>query len=208
MRYSIVVSLVVGAAVAAHAAAAQSLQPQQDQVQRSNTFVENLHKLHRQQIEGKKIRETEAIGGYKDLPDFYREVSYYDTNNGRILSRIQWERDNPTRIHAIEVFVYDDHGRVARDYQAWFLPRYRNAPREANINFYSYNDGVRGWRQFDVHGNRMYEKCNAGERVLVELWDDDISRAQDDPKSIMHGAEYRRCFATLATTPGKYVVPQ
>ena len=208
MRYPIVVSLAFGIVVAAHAVAAQSLQPQQDQVQRSNAFVETLHKLHRQQVEGKKIRETEAFGGYKDLPDFYREVSYYDTNSGRILSRIQWERENPTRIHAIEVFVYDEQGRVARDYQAWFLPRYRNAPREANINFYSYNDGMRGWRQFDVHGNRTYEKCNAGERVLVELWDDDISRAQDDPKSIMHGAEYRRCFAALATTPGKYIVPQ
>lgn len=208
MRYSIVTSIALITAVAGHTSAAQSLQPQRDQVKLSNTFFEDLHKLHRQQIEGKKIRETEEIGGYKDMPQFYREVSYYDATNGRMLSRIQWERETPTRIHAIEVFVYDDQGRVARDYSTWFLPRYRNAPRETNINLYTYGEGVRAWRQFDVFGNRMYERCNAGDRVLVELWGDDISRAKDDPKSVMHGADYRRCFQTLATTPGKYVVPQ
>ena len=208
MRYSIIVSATIAIAGAAHMSAAQSIQPVPDQVQRSNAFVENLHKLHRQQIEGKKIRETEEFGGYKDLPRFYREVSYHDAASGRVLSRIQWERENPTRIHAIEVFVYDDQGRVARDYSAWFLPIYRNAPRETNINFYHYDNDVRAWRQFDVFGNRVYEKCNAGERVLVELWGDDISRAQDDPKSVIHGADYRRCFATLVTSPGKYVVPQ
>ncbi|MFP5348774.1 MAG: hypothetical protein ACLGHO_02895 [Gammaproteobacteria bacterium] len=208
MRYPVVTSIAIIAAVAGSASVAQSLQPKLDQVQLSNEFFENLRKLHQQQIDGKKIRETEEFGGYKDLPQFYREVSYYDAATGRLLSRIQWERENPTRIHAIEVFVYDDQGRVARDYSTWFLPRYRNAPRETNINLYNYGDGIRAWRQFDVFGNRMYEKCSAGERVLVELWGDDISRAQDDPKSVMHGPDYRRCFATLATTPGKYVVPQ
>lgn len=208
MRYPMITLIALITALAGQTSGAQSMQPKQDQVQQSNAFVENLHKLHRQQIDGKKIRETEALGGYKDLPQFYREVSYYDAASGRMLSRIQWERDNPERIHAIEVYVYDNQGRVARDYSAWFLPRFRNAPRETNINFYGYADGVRAWRQFDVFGNRVYEKCNAGEQVLVELWGDDISRAQDDPKSVMHGADYRRCFETLATTPGKYVVPQ
>lgn len=208
MHSTIVMSIAVGAVIAAQATVAQSLQPQEDQVRRSNAFVENLHKLHQQQLQGKKIRETEEIGGYKDLPQFYREVTYHDATTGRVLSRIQWERSTPSRIHAIEVYVYDDTGRVVRDYSAWFLPRYRNAPRETNINFYNYSDGTRAWRQFDVFGNRMYEKCHAGERVLVELWGDDISRAQDDPKSVVHGPDYRRCFAMLATTPGKYVVPQ
>lgn len=208
MRYPIVTLIALSTALAGQTSDAQSIQPQHDQVRQSNTFVEHLHKFHRQQIEGKKIRETEELGGYKDLPQFYREVSYYDAANGRMLSRIQWERDNPERIHAIEVYVYDNQGRVARDYSAWFLPQFRNAPRETNINFYGYTDGVRAWRQFDVFGNRVYEKCNAGEQVLVELWGDDISRAQDDPKSVVHGADYRRCFEALATTPGKYVVPQ
>lgn len=208
MKYAVSLLTAVGLGLAATWVGAQSVGVNQDQVRISNTFVDKLHQLHRQQLAGKQIRQVETFGGYKDLPRFYREVSYYDAASGRMLSRIQWERERPEQIHAIEVFVYDDNGRVIRDYSAWFLPHYRNAPRETNINFYSYENGTRSWRQFDVFGNRVYEKCHAGEEVLVELWGDGITVAEEDPKSVVHAPAYRRCFAQLATTPGKFIDPQ
>ena len=100
----------------------RSVQVNEDQVKRLNAFADKLHRLHQQQLQGRKIHETEQFGGYARLPEFYREVSYFDADSGRLLSRIQWERNAPERIHTIEVYVYDDRGRLARDYMAWFLP--------------------------------------------------------------------------------------
>ncbi|MEK7697436.1 MAG: hypothetical protein AAB346_04820, partial [Pseudomonadota bacterium] len=57
--------------------ATRSVQVNDDQVQRLNTFVDKLHRLHQQQLQGRKIRETELFGGYARLPEFYREVSYF-----------------------------------------------------------------------------------------------------------------------------------
>lgn len=176
----------------------QSVQVDEDRVSRSNAFVAKLLQLHEQTLAGSnEWRSTERLGGYKDLPEFYREVTYRDAKDGRVLSRVQRERANPDRVHGIEVYIYDDRGQLVRDYFAWYLPLYRNAPRQTHINFYSQADDLRGWRQFDGSGLRVYEKCTAGEKVVVELWDDDISRAEDDPASAMHTPTYARCFAGL-----------
>lgn len=183
-------------AAAAHAQG-QSVQVDEDRVRRSNAFVEEMLRLHEQVLADHEWRSSERLGGYKDLPEFYREVTYRDAKSGRLLSRVQRERTHPERVHGIEVYIYDDEGRLVRDYFAWYLPLYRNAPRQTHINFYSHADGLRGWRQFDGSGLRVYEKCTVGGKVLVELWDDDISRAEDDPKSAMYTPVYSRCFAGL-----------
>lgn len=175
----------------------RSIEVNEEQVRRSNAFVEQMLRLHEQILAGREWRSTESVGGYKDLPQFYREVSYRDAKSGRLLARVQRERARPERVHGIEVYVYDEDGRLVRDYFAWYLPRYRNAPRQTHVNFYSHTDGLRGWRQFDGSGLKVYERCTQGERVLVELWDDDISRAEDDPASVMYAPVYRRCFAGL-----------
>lgn len=203
--------LILSAAAAGAREETRAVQVNEDQVQRWNAFVDKLHRLHRQQIVGRKIRETEQLGGYARLPEFYREVSYYDADNGRLLSRIQWERQNPDRIHTIEVYVYDDRGRVARDYMAWYLPDYRNAPREATINLYHYEGGLQGWRQFNASGDRIYEKCTRQPEgtVLIELKGEDrIEHAEENPRSEVYGADYRRCFGTLQKTAGRYLTPQ
>ena len=130
-------------------------------MQRWNGFVDRLHRLHQQQIQGRKIRETEQFGGYARLPEFYREVSYFDADSGRLLSRIQWEREHPERIHTIEVYVYDDAGRVARDYMAWYLPHARNAPREATVNLYHYEGGLQGMAPVQRLGRSHLRKMHA-----------------------------------------------
>ncbi len=187
-----------------------SVQVNDEEVRRWNAFADSLYRMHRQQLTGRKLREAEQVGGYAGMPGFYREVSYYDAGTDRLLSRIQWERENPERIHTIEVYVYDDKGRVARDYMAWYLPHYRNAPRQTTINLHHYAGDLHGWRQFDASGNRIYEKCSRtpDEKPLFDLSGEDrIAHAEDNPRSIVYSGEYRRCFGNLPKTAGAFLRP-
>lgn len=207
--------LVIIAAVAMAPVGAQEssrpVQVNEQKAQQWNVFADNLYRLHKQQVAGRRIREAEQVGGYARLEGFYREVSYHDAANGRLLSRIQWERDNPDRIHGIEVYVHDDQGRVVRDYMAWYLPHYRNAPRATAINLYHFDGDLHGWRQFDASNTRTYERCTRQPNgaVVLEYPDEDrLAEAAQDRRSAMHGPEYRRCFAGLGKTAGRYLTPQ
>lgn len=211
-------TLLVGAGLAlvAIAAGAQTrpnpgdVQVDDQRVRQWNAFADSLYRLHRQQTEGRQVREAEKIGGYARLEGFYREVSYFDAGSGRLLSRIQWERENPERIHTIEVYVYDDQGRVARDYMAWYLPHFRNAPRQTTINLHHYDGELHGWRQFDASDTRIYERCTRlpDKKVLIELnGEDRIGHAEENPR-IVNSPEYRRCFGGLEKTAGRYLKPQ
>jgi hypothetical protein len=188
----------------------RSVSVNEAQVRQWNAFADRLHQLHRNQMEGRTVRTAERTGGYARQPDFYREVDYVDAANGRLLSRVQWERDQPERFHAIEVYVYNDNGRLARDYMAWYLPGYRNAPRQTAINLYQHGGGLTGWRQFDASGKRIYEKCTAADRtVLIELADEDrIAEAEELQDGVARSADYRRCFGNLPLTAGVYLTPQ
>jgi hypothetical protein len=137
-------ALLAGVAAAQTRTNPGTVQVDEQRVRQWNAFADSLYRLHTQQTQGRQIRETEQIGGYARLEGFYREVSYFDADSGRLLSRIQWERANPERIHTIEVFVYDDRGRLARDYMAWYLPHFRNAPRETAINLHHYDGELHG----------------------------------------------------------------
>jgi hypothetical protein len=109
------------------------------------------------------------------------------------------------------VYVYDGNGRLERDYMTWFLPEFRNAPRQTTVNLYQYNGDWTGWRQFDASGRRIYEKCSSAtdRRVLIELTDEDrIVEAEEQPDGIAHSASYRRCFGELPLTAGVYLTPQ
>lgn len=188
----------------------RSVQVNDEQVKQLNTFVDRLHRLHQQRLQGRKIREAEQFGGYARLPEFYREVSYFDADSGRLLSRIQWEHANPDRIHSIEVYVYDDQGRLVRDYMAWYLPHYRNAPRQTAVNLHHYEGDLHGWRQFDGVGVRTYEKCTRapGEKLVFELAEERIEQAEETPGSVAHTRDYKRCFGDLQKTAGRYLTPQ
>ncbi len=204
---------IVTAFIALTAAAKEgntSVQVNDNEVRRWNAFADSLYRLHRQQLTGRKLRETEQLGGYAGLPEFYREVSYYDADTGRLLSRIQWERAQAERIHSIEVYVYGADGRLARDYLAWYLPDARNAPRQTAVNLHHYAGELHGWRQFDASGNRIYEKCSRvpDEKPLFDLSGEDrIAHAEADPRSVVHSGEYRRCFGSLPKTAGAFLQP-
>lgn len=175
-----------------------------------NEFARNLFRLHKKQLMGRQIHKTSQIGGYDGNPNFYREVRYYDTQRKLLLSKIQWEIKNPQNIHTIEVYVYDDKGRVVRDYTAAFLPNYRNAPVQALINLHIYKGGVHGMRQFDASGDRTYETCEGkykGKKIAFRLFEDDLDGDDADIARLMKSPLYTACMHKMPNKVGKNHIP-
>lgn len=184
------------------------------QIKSWNQFAEAVHLLHQSMLAGRSIRTEETSGGYNSgylgSSDFYREVSYYDKQTGRLLSIIQWEKDNPEQIHTVEVFVYDEEGRVTRDYLAAWLPVYRNAPIQTLVNFHGYDDDLHAFRQFDASGERIYEQCSGkhfGEDVDISLEDYELLAPDDYTAKILASEVYIACFGEISTIAGDYLDP-
>ncbi len=191
-------------------ASAGRMREDQTHVRRWNAFAEALLALHQRQLEGRDVREESRIGGYADQPKFYREVRYLDAHMGHLLSVVQWERENPRRLHSIEVYVRDDQGRVVRDYVAAFLPYYRNAPVQALINLHAWGAGLHAFRQFDAGGGRIDEFCegeHAGRPVQIRLFEDDLYSNEAWVDEVMASPDYLACFASLPMEPGEYLQP-
>ena len=94
------------------------------QVKKWNNFVTELYKLHVEKTKNIPIYTTEMIGGYGggfNNKEFYREISYINKNTNKLVSKIQWEVDNPNTIHTIEIFLYDVHGNIKTDYYARYF---------------------------------------------------------------------------------------
>jgi len=172
-----------------------------------NRFAARLLELNNSLLKHYDIRQSESVGGYANHPDFYRELTSYERLTGRLISRVQWERKHPGRLHSIEVYLYDDKGRLLRDYLAAYLPEHRNAPIQTLINFHRQTDDSRAFRQFDASGNRIYESCKAsrnGQAVVMELWEDQL--LQQDADTVTQ-PDYLYCFQDLPTTTGGYINP-
>lgn len=181
-----------------------------EQVRAWNQFADHLYRLHVEIIKQHRIKTTEQLGGYARLPNFYREVSYFDAADGRLLSRIAWERAQPKNVHVIEVFIYDPSGRVTRDYLAAYLPRHRNAPIQTLINFHNYDGELHAFRQFDASGNRIYEQCRGrhfGEPVEISLEETEIVPILGAPSPVTRTENYTACFSGLSAQAGKYLDP-
>jgi len=188
------------------------INPKADHVERWNWFVRAVYALHTKLTAGRGIRTEERTGGYAGKPGFYREVAYFDKDTGRLISRLQWESKKPDLLHSIEVYIYDDKGRVRRDYGAWFLTHSRTAPQATVINLHAYNDGLTALRQFDATDNRLYEICKGkykGKPVDIELWEDEIIRLTGEPDTVMTSKAYAACFRGLpAKSAGRFLTPQ
>lgn len=175
-----------------------------------NQFAQRLHILHQHQTTQNKIFKKESTGGYRGGDDFYREVKYFDKKTGNLLSRVMWEIDKPEQIHEIEVFVYDDNGRLKRDYLAAFLPVHRNAPIQALINLHHQNDELKSFRQFEASGEKIYEYCEGkffGEPLNISLDDNDFVEYSQETMKLMDSEEYLACFGKTMATLGDYVNP-
>jgi len=173
-----------------------------------NKFANDSLSLHKKLTEGKKLEIKTSIGSYAHVKNFYIEHQYLD--KGKLISQVQWEKDDPTTLHTIEVYVHDNQGRVARDFMAAYLPFYHNAPTQTLISIHHYDGDLHAFRSFDASGDVILERCEGknakGQPVNLLLDEDDLI---NDPDEIMGTKEYNVCFKGLKQqTLGKYIIPQ
>lgn len=173
-----------------------------------NKFANDSLALHKKLTDGKDYQVKKSIGGYANVKNFYTEYLYL--NKGKLVSQVQWEKDDPKTLHTIEVFIHDEKGRVARDFMAAYLPFYHNAPTQTLISFHHYNGKIHSFRSFDATGDKVLERCmgtdEKGQEINFLLDEDDL---YNDPDAIIGSKEYNKCFAGLKQKKlGKFIVPQ
>ena len=176
-----------------------------------NKFANDILILHNKIVKSQDLTKQTTLGGYFGNPDFYNEEVFTDKASGKLVSRVQWERNNPSNLHSIEVFIRDKQGRVIRDYAAAYLPNYRNAPTQTLVSFHAYNGKLEAYRTFDASGDRIGERCVGtlkGQEVNFLLDEDEIIHALDGDSDRMEQPDYKACFKGLREEAGKYLTPQ
>lgn len=182
-------------------------------VDRWNKFVEDLFSLHQHIIKNQNIYTRESKGGYGGVtndPEFYREVRHYDKKTDKLLSNIKWENKNPEDIHSIDIYIYDDKGRIIRDYSAYYLPKHRNAPYQTFINIHHYSENLHSFRQFDANNEILFEFCEGsynGKPVKISHEYHEIPDKISDISDMPNRDSYQACFNQLAKSAGAYLHP-
>ena len=190
--------------------AVTNLKVDEQHVREWNRFAARLFALHQHQLEKYDTYQKITSGGYATHPDFYQQISYYNKENDRLLSRIQWEIKRPDTLHSIAVYVYDEQGVLQRDYLAAFLPRFRNAPVQTLINLHHIDRELKAFRQFDASGNRIYEQCSGeyfGKPFTVSLEEHQIPSIAGRMPKHLGGELYRACFSKIPSRAGRYLDP-
>ncbi|MCK5360131.1 MAG: hypothetical protein KAJ95_05860 [Gammaproteobacteria bacterium] len=175
-----------------------------------NAFVDKLYLLHRNRLADDNYYTNENIGGYGgqiDNLEYYREVHYYDRDSRQLLSTVKWNETYPFGIHMIDVFIYDDSGRVLREYSATYLPSRYTSPAETLIILHNYNDSLHSFREFDASNVQLYEQCEKlnGEIVFALHYvdiPDSLSQLEKEKQQ-----DYRACFGHVAESAGIYIDP-
>jgi len=212
MRLLIIICLSVFVTTSVLAAESnRSIKEDHKQVKDWNSFAKDLYALHKDQLSRHDVKETVKNGGYRGRTDFYKEVTYSDTQSGRVLSRIQWENKNPENIHVIEVFQHDEKNRVICDYTAAFLPDFRNAPVQTLVALHSYNDGLHAFRSFDASGDVVFERCNGtykGKDIDFDFEDHEIENMRHEKNGIMQTTDYKACFSKIDLSATEFLPPR
>ena len=195
----------------ASGASAGAMKVDNQRVQRWNKFAKACLAAHKRRMSEHKVTTTSRKGGYFDQPNYYKEVTYKDTADGRILDRIKWEVENPEDAHVIELYYYDKQGRVIRDYTTAFLPGGRNAPVQTLVAFHHYGKDFHAFRSFDASSEAVYEQCEGklkGKDVEISLEDYEISDVRTGISKLGKTPEYKACFGKLPTEPGDELFPE
>ncbi len=211
MRTGILILLSLAVMAVQAATTSESLKEDKSHIKTWNGFAQSILALHGDLSKKNTLRKETKSGGYEQNPDFYIEENYYDKANGQLVSRICWEKENPDRLHTIEVNVFDVRGRVIRDYSAAYLPDYRNAPVQTLINLHHYNGDLHSFRQFDAGGDLIYESCEGtykGKPVQLRLFEDDLFSNGDYGDRVMESEVYKACFEGKSKRVGIYIQPQ
>lgn len=173
-------------------------------IRRWNGFADKLLQIHRQLIAEQAHTVKTSTGGYPGMAQFYQEEAYYNKQTGKLISRVQWERENRQRMHTIEVYLYDKQGRVSRDYSAAYLPSYRNAPTQTLISLHAYNGKTHAFRSFDATGDHILDRCEGtyqNEPVNFLLDEDELYEELD---GLRLSADYKHCMKGLPERADKY----
>ena len=181
------------------------------EAKRWNRFANDLYALHKKRISGKTIEVKERMGHYFRLPNFYKEKSFYNKKTGKLLSLIQREAKNPDSIHVIQVFSYDNKGRLSYDYAASFRTDDHEDPASTEISLFDYPGGLRVFRQFNASNEIIYEHCEGkwkGNAVDIKLDVVDLEEFRDEPNTVMTSPQYQACFGRLPKTASKYLPPE
>lgn len=172
-----------------------------------NQFADKVYQLHKRQLAGRAIRKTEEEGQYSGTAArgyAYTDTRYHDARTGLLLSRIRVDRDRPKILHLIEVYIYDEQGRVIRDFAAIYLPWVQSAPIRTMINLHGYNRDLHAFRQFDASGVRVYEQCKGkqnGASVDISLDEQEVG-----PPAAASDI-YMECFTGVPDTAGTSLHP-
>ncbi len=191
-------------------AADASMKEDNQHVRTWNAFANNVLKLHRELIKKHRYKVKKSIGGYAGNKDFYIEENYISEKTGQLLSKVQWEKENPDVMHTIEVYVHDKSGHTVRDYIAAYLPGYRNAPVQTLISFHQYSGKLHGFRSFDASGDKILERCEGeykGKPFEFILDEDELYAASMEGNPIEKNV-YQLCVGKLPEKLGKYIKPQ
>jgi len=176
-----------------------------------NEFADKLLVLHKQVISSHEVKETTRLGNYRKDPPFYKEHTYHDAKTGSLLTRVQWEIANPKNVHVLELFLYDDKDRLARDYTVAFLPGFRNAPSQTVVTLYNYNGKLKAFRNFDANGETTYESCDGdlnGKYVQLSFEDYEIEGLRTNKNGVGGSAEYKACFDAIPLAADKVLPPR
>jgi len=175
-----------------------------------NGFVDKLYQLHRKRLAEDNYYTHERVGGYGGQTnnfEYYREVHYYDRDSRQLLSIVKWNETYPFGIHMIDVFFYDNNGRVLREYSATYLPSRHTSPSETLIILHYYKDNLHSFREFDASNVHIYEQCDYlnGEAVFALHYvdiPDFVSQLKKEKQQ-----DYRACFGHVAESAGVYIDP-
>lgn len=177
-------------------------------IRRWNGFADTLLKLHQKLISQQAYTKKTVFGGYADQPRFYKEEAFYNKKTGKLISRVQWEVENPDLMHTIEVYFYDEQGRISRDFSAAYLPAYRNAPTQTLISLHAYNNQTHAFRSYDATGDHILDRCEGkykGKNVNILLDEDELYQELD---GLRLTPVYKNCVKGLPERAGVYIVPQ
>ncbi len=210
IKYFLIVTGFLGMAANTLAADEVSMKEDNQHIRKWQAFAQDTLKLHHMLIKKHRHEMKKSIGGYAGNKDFYIEENYISRKTGKLLSKVQWEKNNPDVMHTIEVYVHDDNGRVARDFLAAYLPGYHNAPVQTLISFHQYSGKLHGFRSFDASGDIVLERCEGeyqGKPFEFILDEDELYAASMEGNPIEEKV-YALCVGNISKKLGKYITPQ
>ena len=170
-------------------------------------FKKALFELHQQQVKDKQLRLEETEGQYNGkAAERYRylDTKYYEAGSARLLSHIRSDADRPEILHIIEVNIYDNAGRVVRDFGSVSLPSTPAYPARTLLNFHRYNGELHSFRQFNEFGDVTYEACEGlleKRRLTISLDETEIKPA------VTATFEYKACFYGMEARWDAYAMP-